>query len=106
MIKNIVTLNFDIEKSKEDHIANVYRKKDELFYEALSSFNITLDNDLEVKRRFKSIEINMKRIDSNVTQTTYYYNDGTLDGLRVITIEEKIERDSLHGIIGTTLSYY
>jgi len=80
-------IKFDKEKSEsilqgltKNIMDMVSRRKEELLFNRLLHHGKTIDFDIEKERRFKKIIM-----ERNGNEETYYYNDGSIEGLRIIT---------------------
>ena len=99
-----------METMQENIVNNIINdlelKKKNLLMQRLAELNIYLDFEKEAKRRFKSLS---SVYQSNDTETIYY-NDGSIDGLRVITFVSVYNFPSLSDdksvSINTELKYY
>ena len=58
----------------------IQAKKEEVFLQRLKELNIEFDLEEEKKRRFPRF-----RIETEMYKETYWYNDGSVEGLRIIT---------------------
>lgn len=72
-----------IESAINKSIDNIRQYKDEAFKSRLKKFCIDLDIETESKRRFKRF---IKEVKGN--EETIYYNDGSVEGFRIITFVE------------------
>ena len=81
---------FKTEALKEhlSFLGEINKFKEEKLIEALKKLNIKIDIHLEEDKRFKSL-IMEKRL--NVE--TYYYNDGSIDGIKVISFKTIIKNN-------------
>tara|TARA_R110000796_G_scaffold37783_1_gene95553 strand:- start:111 stop:419 length:309 start_codon:yes stop_codon:yes gene_type:complete len=59
---------------------DIARKKEAIILKRLKSLGIDIDMKIEDKRRFSRLSL-----ESNGVGQTLYYNDGSVDGLRVVT---------------------
>ena len=81
----------------------IYETRDRLFREKLGELNIDIDLEAEKKNRFKKFTIEYKG-----SEETVYYNDGSENGLRVITFQHHntIECDKNHGSLKFCVAHY
>ena len=70
-----------------EQIALLNKKKDEMITQALEIKGISLDLELEKTRRFKSM---MCVDDKDSGLESYYYNDGSEDGLLIISFQNSV----------------
>lgn len=71
------------EKIIKEMASDLEAKKKQVLLNRLSELNIDLDLEKEQKRRFKSLQSVSESFDTE----TIYYNDGSEDGLRVVTFQ-------------------
>lgn len=65
-------------------LEDIQKKREELIYKHLEILGVSIDIEQEQRRRFKSLSIEFKD-----DEETIYYNDGSENGLRVITFVTK-----------------
>jgi hypothetical protein len=75
----------DTEKFTSSLIEEIYRHISMSIINRLRELNIKHDPDEERKRRFKSFTSTQQANAEGKTITTYYYNDGSIDGLELLT---------------------
>ena len=78
------------------------KRKDDLILNRLKGLNIEVNFQKKKDRRFKRF-----RIEQKDNETSYYYNDGSVDGLRIITfvdVQNTLDTENLTMNIETT--YY
>ncbi len=83
-------------------INKISDNKDKLILNKLKELNIDINFNEEKERRFKRFRVEIKD-----SETTYYYNDGSIDGLRIITFvdtQTPFDKDNLSISIET--KYY
>ena len=84
---------------------DVQAKKEEIIKERLEEIGVVIDEEEEKKRRFKSM---LCEIHGN--EERWYYNDGNIEGIRVVTFFDKgkgpsdLETKRFH--IGINIDYY
>ena len=92
------------DKTITNLMENINEFKKEILLSKLRSKGIVLDLEIEAKSRFKSIVV-----ETQLNKETWYYNNGTLEGQRIVTFE-RIEKDmsSLDSAIsiGIRIKYY
>lgn len=86
-----------------DIVNSIQKQQDELIKKRLNrilGYNLNLED--EYKRRFPRIGIF-----NQDTETSYYWNDGSIDGIRIITfIQNPIDFSNLeNNKLTTTISY-
>ena len=78
--------------------------KERVVYKKIKELGIDFDVDVEKKRRFKSI------ICCQYTaEETYYYNDGSVEGLRIVTFIQKVNDINFNDDVsklGFEIKYY
>jgi len=62
---------------------------------------VSLDFDAESKKRFKSLSLEYKD-----NEEVIYYNDGSKDGLRIVTFVNERSPDLLSGNIKISINFY
>lgn len=86
--------------------ADLESKKRQVILQRLADLNIDLDLEEEAEKRFKSLAIVSESYDTE----TIYYNDGSVNGLRVITfirVDTLPTLDDMRNIsIKSELKYY
>lgn len=74
--------------SQDELIRDVSNKllnnREKIIIDKLKELNITIDFVKEIHRRFKRF-----RIEVRGNETAYYYNDGSISGLRIITFVDE-----------------
>lgn len=87
---------------------NLNKKKEELVLAQLKGWGIEINLDEERKRRFRRI-----LIEQNNSTETWYFNDGSLEGMRIITFVQDNKSfnptmlDEVHKFsLSLELSYY
>ena len=78
----------DIHEKFFKMVVKLHEQKDEIIISKLKEYGYEIDLELEKKSRFKSL-ICEKCEDLE----TWYYRDGTPDGLRVVTFEGVVEEE-------------
>ena len=73
-----------LKTATEEWIAKVQKIKEDVVIEMAKSKGITIDLEEEKSARFKSIVI-----EHDYGKESWYYNDGTKDGVRIVTFEKK-----------------
>ena len=63
---------------------DIRAQKEVIIHERLKELSIDVDFSLEEHRRFKSFTV-----ESGGGYEAYYYNDGSVDGLRVVTFTQR-----------------
>jgi len=77
--------SFNLHKSlMEDLIRDISEKKQAVINAKLKKLNIAVNIDTENRRLFKSLVCVTQG-----NQDTYYYNDGSINGLRIVTFVKK-----------------
>ena len=66
-------------------------KKQEILKEKVKELGIEIDWELEAKRRFKSI---MHEYHTDTREDIYFYNDGSVEGQRIVTFAPSEIKDS------------
>lgn len=66
-----------------DEINKINKKKDAVIMKRLSELGIDTDIESEKRRRFKRFVV-----EHSYTEETYWYNDGSESGLRIITFKK------------------
>ena len=83
-------------------IEKISKRKDDLILNKLKELGIEFDFQQEKDRRFKRF-----RIEQRENETSYYYNDGSTEGLRVITfVDTQTPFDKEDFSIGIETTYY
>ena len=95
--------DFDFLRQKTDEaIKGILEFRQELIMKRLMELGIQIDLQMEEKRRFKSLAREFKD-----NQETIYYNDGSEQGLRVITfLTSPIKWDDNKMRAGIDTTYY
>lgn len=68
-----------------DSYINMMKEQEEIVKERLELLEIKLDWETEGQRRFPNL---MREVQGNIT--TWYYNNGTINGLRIVAFETNI----------------
>lgn len=96
-----------MEKVMNDFYSNIRKSKEKIFFNKLSDLGIDINLENESKRRFKRFIIE-SHIDTG--HETWFYNDGSLEGLRVVTFinpEFKLSFDQKDMInYGSEINYF
>lgn len=91
-----------LQKMTEAIIRDLQQKREKLIIDRLKELGITLDYEVEQRRRFKSLAREYKG-----EEETIYYNDGSEQGLRVITfVTKQIPFDMEKMSMGYETHYY
>ncbi len=103
MGKPAFELDFDyVNELTSKLIQDLEIKKEEIITERLKQIGIEINYDEEKKRRFKSM---VCEIHDN--EQRWYYNDGSISGIRVVTFVDNPKNSSLDGFhIGINTDYY
>ena len=81
---------------------NINAKKDAVIIDALKANGIDFDLESEKYKRFKSLTV-----ETQGDKETWYYNDGSKDGLRIITFETvKPDFRNMSNTLEWNLKYY
>jgi hypothetical protein len=105
-LQNVSLSNF-FDKQQEiigDMIAELNKKKDAIIMHRLEKLGIKLDIETEQRRRFKSFAV-----EYNDHEETYWYNDGSETGLRIVTFKEaqpNFDLKETNLTVKTEISYY
>jgi len=81
-----VSLSNFFDKQQEiisDMIIEINRKKEDVIKQRCEKLGIKLDAETEQKKRFKSFVV-----EYSDTEETYWYNDGSETGLRIVTFQK------------------
>ena len=81
----------------------IYEARDRLFRERLDELNILVDLEAEKKNRFKKFMVCYSG-----GNETVYYNDGSENGLKVITFQHHyaVECDKNYGSLKVSVAHY
>ncbi len=79
--------------------AIIDKQKEDVIKQRLSELNITLDEQNEKNRRFKNFVCEIKG-----DKESYYYNDGSLSGIRVVTFVSDVNQNPMK--FEVKLNYY
>lgn len=89
-----------IDEITTDIIKKLNADKEEIVKSRLVEAGIELDYEKEKSKRFKSLVVEINSMNSE----TYWYNDGTEEGLRIVTFEFPAQEMSGRGIEPTSLN--
>lgn len=87
-----------------DMIAELNKKKDSIIMQRLEKLGIEIDVEAEQRRRFKRFVV-----EYNDTEETYWYNDGSETGLRVVTFKKpqpNFDLKEANHTVKSEVSYY
>ena len=87
-----------------DMIAELNKKKEAIIMQRLEKLGIEIDVEAEQHRRFKRFVV-----EYNDQEETYWYNDGSETGLRIVTFKKPQPNFDLKEpkhIVKTEVSYY
>ena len=73
-------MNNLLEEASNNLISGIVKKKEEVVLDRLKEIGVVLDLEQEKKARFKSLVC-----EQSEESETWYYNDGTAKGLRLVT---------------------
>lgn len=105
-LQNVSLSNF-FDKQQEiigDMIAELNKKKDAIIMHRLEKLGIKLDVEVEQRKRFKTFVV-----EYNDHEETYWYNDGSETGLRIVTFKKAQPNFDLkepNHTVKTEISYY
>jgi hypothetical protein len=105
--KHSVSLSnfFDIQqKLIGEVIDEINKKKDAVIMQRFAELGIEIDIEVEKRRRIKRFVV-----EHNETEETYWYNDGSESGLRIITFKKwqpNYDMKNPNNTITCEVSYY
>jgi hypothetical protein len=105
-LQNVSLSNF-FDKQQEiigDMIAELNKKKDAIVMHRLKKLGIKVDVEAEQRKRFKSFTV-----EYNNHEETYWYNDGSETGLRIVTFKKaqpNFDLNKPNYTVKTEVSYY
>lgn len=85
MDKKTLKMNKNTKQNKIiiDLVSDLNRKKNDIIMQRLDELGIKIDLEIEQRRRFKNFVV-----EYNDTEETYWYNDGSETGLKIITFKK------------------